>query len=184
MTRRPPGRRRPAPSHPGFDPREIDVDMDVCRWCGAHVPADERRRVQHEEWDQRIVGRFLELADQLARLSPSHDQMSGSAVHAPPSAPAGPDPKSPPTPSQQANDVRGGVEGANDPTQPVAPSPLRGDGTPRGAPSPASRGAKGAGRGDGGSGKEPEPTPAGTDDPEQADLLAYERALASGWRSQ
>jgi hypothetical protein len=113
-----PDRRRPAPPHPGFDPREIDVDMDVCRWCGAHVPASERERVKHEDWDQRIVSRFLTLFDRLPGASP----------------------------------------------------PVTAGGSPAGTirpPAPATQATSPAGEGG----------PGGRQDPEQADLLAYETTL-------
>ena len=114
-----PYRRRPAPTHPGFDPREIDVDMDICRWCGGLVPAAETQRVKHEDWEQRIANRFAQLLDRVAILEAATAQLSGQVASsgresAAPSPARTPTSTSPPTPAQEATPAgRARVEGSN-----------------------------------------------------------------------
>jgi hypothetical protein len=133
-----PDRRRPAPPHPGFKKRRIDVDMEICHWCGALVPADELEFTKHEDWDRRIVSRFLTLFDRLPGASTPRDGDPPAGTTRPP-APA---------------------------TQATSPA---GEGGPGGR--------QDAGGGAEGTGETAQPAPTGPNDPEQADLLAYETTL-------
>src|SRR5262245_26929023 len=157
-----PDRRRPAPPHPGFDNRAIDVDMEVCRWCSALVPADERLRTKHENWDQRIVARFLELFDRVDHLSGVGSRGQTSAVTPADASPA-PDHNGASTPPP-GHGSRGGAEGHQQATQTGAARP-RGATTPSGDVPPSPGGPQRAGRGSGGSGKGHDRTPAGAKHP-------------------
>jgi hypothetical protein len=119
-----PDRRRPAPQHPGYDPRELDVDMEVCRWCGGLVPADERQRVKHEEWEQRIAARFLGLFDAVGRLSAAVAHLSDLGSRATPSAYQAADASPGSDPSSGAGEAGGRpVNAARAATGPVAERP-------------------------------------------------------------
>ena len=123
-----PYRRRSASAHAGFEAREIDVDMDICRWCGGLVPAAETQRVKHEDWEQRIANRFTQLLDRVAILEAATAQLPGSRS-------SDPDPKSPPTPAQEATQAgRARVEGSN-PQRTQQRNPYL-ERTPGGSPDP------------------------------------------------
>jgi hypothetical protein len=122
-----PDRRRPAPPHPGFDQRQIDVDIDVCRWCGAHVPASERERTKHEEWDGRIVARFLTLFERL-ELQPGASTPAAGGPPAGTTRPPAPTTTPATSPAGEGGpggrqDAGGGVEGTGDATQPAPTGP-------------------------------------------------------------
>lgn len=188
---RDPDRRRPAPPHPGFDQREIDVDMDVCRWCATHVPADEVRRVKHEDWDQRMANRLIQLAERVALLEAALAQLSGAGSRDPSATTADTTAgRASPAPAQDAptpppGQHRGGVEGANQGKRPAGnippadgalPSVDRGDGPPSPRSTERSRpGGQHPGRG--------VATPGRELTVDEADQAAYDAWLAAGGRS-
>jgi hypothetical protein len=58
---RDPDRRRPAPPHPGYAQKPLDIDLDICRLCRAVVPATETARTKHAEWDRKIAALAAQL---------------------------------------------------------------------------------------------------------------------------